>query len=131
MTQFILKKFLNSIIILLVISILMVSCKKENPLPDPLAAGWKNKSVCELIKDNEELRVLRCTFAPGVGHEKHYHEPHFGYTIAGSKFRIKDEKGIKEVNVGTGSHFYSKGTDWHEVLNIGDSTAIFLIIEPK
>jgi len=27
--------------------------------------------------------------------------------------------------------FYNDKIEWHKVLNIGDSTAIFLIIEPK
>jgi len=45
--------------------------------------------------------------------------------------RITDANGIREVQVLTGSSFYSKGVEWHEVLNIGDSTAVFLIVEPK
>ena len=118
-------------IFLFILSIVFISCKKENSLLDPLQAGWNNKAVCELLEDNENIRVLRCTFEPGVGHEKHYHKPHFGYTLAGSKFRMIDANGTREVSVATGSSFYSKGTEWHEVLNIGDSTAIFLIIEPK
>ena len=68
---------------------------------------------------------------PGVGHEKHRHEAHFGYAITGSRFRITDTTGIREVDVPTGSNFYNDGIAWHEVLNIGDSTAVFLIIEPK
>ena len=75
--------------------------------------------------------MLKCTFAPGVGHEKHYHVPHFGFALAGSTFRIIDEKGTREVVVQSNTHFYSDGTVWHEVLNIGDSTAVFLIMEPK
>lgn len=111
---------------------IVVGCvKNKSTLPDPLQAGWKSQSVCEIIQDNEKVRVLRCTFKPGDGHEKHYHKPHFGYTISGSKMRITDEKGTREVNVATGSSFYSKGIVWHEVLNIGDSTAVFLIVEPK
>jgi len=39
--------------------------------------------------------------------------------------------GTRDIKVETGSYFNSKGTEWHEVLNIGDRTAIFLIIEPK
>jgi quercetin dioxygenase-like cupin family protein len=119
------------IIVTLFVIILLCACKTDNNLPDPLQAGWNNKSVCELLEENENIRVLRCTFEPSVGHEKHYHKPHFGYTIAGSKFRMIDADGTKEVSVTTGSSFYSEGTAWHEVLNIGDSTAIFLIIEPK
>ncbi|PHS67896.1 MAG: hypothetical protein COB12_01375 [Flavobacterium sp.] len=108
-----------------------ISCKTNQILSDPLKAGWKGNSVCELVKENKAIRVLKCTFPPGVGHERHYHRPHFGYTIAGSKFRMKDTTGVKEIQVLTGSDFYSNGTEWHEVLNIGDSTAVFLIVEPK
>ena len=116
---------------LFLLIIIIFSCKKENSLPDPLQAGWNNKAVCELLEDNKNIRVLRCTFEPGVGHEKHYHKRHFGYALAGSKFRIKDTTGTREVSFPTNGHFYSEGTAWHEVLNIGDSTAVFLIIEPK
>jgi len=107
------------------------SCKEKSSLPDPLLAGWNNHAVCELVEENDEVRVLKCTFAPGIGHEKHYHDPHFGFALAGSTFRIKDEKGTREVVVQSNTHFYSDGTVWHEVLNIGDSTAVFLIMEPK
>lgn len=117
---------------LLIITILLfISCKTVSSLPDPLAAGWNDNSVCELLEENKFQRILKCTFAPGVGHERHYHLPHFGYTLAGSIFRIKDTTGTREINVRTGSYFNSNGTEWHEVLNIGDSTAVFLIIEPK
>ena len=82
-------------------------------------------------EENKDVRVLQCTFEPGTGHEKHYHNAHYGYTISGSKFQIKDETGIRVLDVKSGSDFYSLGVEWHEVLNIGDSTAVFLIIEPK
>lgn len=117
----------------LLVAILMccLGCKNKSTLPDPLQAGWENKAVCEVVEDNPKIRVLKCTFPPGIGHERHYHASHFGYTIQGSTFRITDTTGIREVNVPTGTEFYNEGIDWHEVLNIGDSTAIFLIIEPK
>jgi quercetin dioxygenase-like cupin family protein len=108
-----------------------ISCKPSSSLPDPLTAGWKGKKVCELLEENKSQRILTCTFAPGIGHERHFHLPHFGYTLTGSTFQIKDTTGTREVNVKTGSYFNSNGTEWHEVLNIGDRTAIFLIIEPK
>ncbi|MBN4084739.1 cupin domain-containing protein [Flavobacteriaceae bacterium AH-315-B10] len=110
---------------------LLFTCKTDSNLPNPLQAGWNNEAVCELLEENDNIRVLRCTFKPGVGHEKHYHNRHFGYAIAGSKFRIKDTTGTREVSFPTNGYFYSEGTTWHEALNIGDSTAIFLIIEPK
>jgi quercetin dioxygenase-like cupin family protein len=115
----------------LVLFLILLNCKNHSTLPDPLQAGWNDKAVCEIVEDNAKIRVLKCTFAPGIGHERHYHAAHFGYAIKGSKFRIKDTTGTREVNVPTGTEFYNEGIEWHEVLNIGDSTAVFLIMEPK
>jgi beta-alanine degradation protein BauB len=126
------QKQINKARIVIVMSIIFLySCEPKTSLPDPLEAGWKNKAVCEVLEDNAKVRVLRCTFLPGVGHEKHYHKSHFGYALKGSTFKITDETGIREVEVPSGSSFYNDGIKWHEVLNIGDSTAVFLIVEPK
>jgi quercetin dioxygenase-like cupin family protein len=113
------------------ISILQFSCENKSSLPDPLEAGWKGEKVCEVLQEDSTIRVLKCTFLPGVGHERHQHAPHFGYTIKGSTFKITDDTGTREVNVPTGYDFYNAETTIHEVQNIGDSTAVFLIIEPK
>lgn len=115
----------------LLLSLIMLNCKNENTLPDPLEAGWNNEAVCKIVEENDNVRVLKCTFEPGIGHEKHYHNPHYGYTVAGSKFKIKDTTGTREVNVPTGYSFSKDEISTHEVLNIGDSTAVFLIIEYK
>lgn len=108
-------------------------CQSAAPeeLPDPLAAGWKGQKVCEVLLDNEKVRTLKCTFPPGVGHERHFHAAHFGYTLEGGKFRITDETGTREVNIPAGYDFYNDRVEWHEVLNIGETTAVFLIVEPK
>lgn len=111
--------------------ILWCSCQKKSILPDPLEAGWNGDKVCEILKENESLRTLKCTFPPGIGHERHFHAKHFGYTLKGGKFKITDTKGTREVDIPSGYHFYNEHIEWHEVLNIGDSTAIFLIVEPK
>ncbi len=108
-----------------------LGCKNKSALPDPLEAGWDGTAVCEVVEDNVELRVLKCTFAPGVGHEKHYHNPHVGYTLAGGKFRITDSEGTREVDVPTGYSFSKDDVTSHEVLNIGNTTAVFLIMEYK
>lgn len=112
-------------------SLFLFCCKSVQPLPDPLEAGWQGESVCEVLVDNPKVRTLKCTFPPGVGHERHFHAAHFGYTLQGSRFRITDTTGIREVSVPTGYDFYNEKIEWHEVLNIGQDTAIFLIIEPK
>lgn len=99
-------------------------------LPDPLDAGWNGAPVCEKLHEDAEHRILRCTFPPSVGHERHYHRPHFGYALAGGRMRITDASGTREVDLPTGSSFSSPGVAWHEVLNVGDTTVIYLIVEP-
>jgi quercetin dioxygenase-like cupin family protein len=103
-------------------------CAQE--LPDPLLAGWQGEPVCEVLEQDTRLRVLRCSFAPGVGHERHFHAPHWGFALEGGLMRITDSSGVREARLNTGSSFSSEGTAWHEVLNIGDSTVTYLIVEP-
>ncbi|MCZ6728019.1 MAG: hypothetical protein O7A98_11785, partial [Acidobacteria bacterium] len=85
----------------------------ELSLPDPLAAGWQGHQVCERLHEDLRLRVLRCTFAPGVGHERHFHAPHFGYVIAGDRMRITDASGTREVDTSTGGSWTSGAISWH------------------
>ena len=122
----------NSLFFVFIISMSVLwGCRTKNTLPDPLAAGWKGQAVCEILEENDQLRILRCTFPPSVGHEKHYHPAHFAYALSGSRFRIVDNDGTREVDFPTGANYFSEGVEWHEALNIGDSTAVVLIIEPK
>jgi len=118
-------------IALLVIVSTNAACTTTSLLPDPLAAGWSGTPVCELLHEDSDQRILRCEFKPGVGHERHFHDPHFGYTISGGRMQITDEKGIREVDLTSGNSFTSTGVVWHEVMNIGDTTTAFLIVEPK
>jgi len=107
------------------------SCAASHSLPDPLKAGWLGESVCEALHEDSYQRILRCKFAPGTGHERHFHAPHFGYAIEGGRMRITDSAGVREVDLPTGSSFTSVGVAWHEVLNVGGTTVIYLIIERK
>ena len=117
--------------ILLAVLLLDGCAARTEALPDPLAAGWKGEPVCEQLLDDRERRVLRCRFAPGVGHERHYHAPHLGYTIAGGRVQITDATGTEILEPEDGSLFVSDGVEWHEVLNVGDTTAEYLIVEIK
>ena len=103
----------------------------EPALPDPLEAGWNGNPVCKKLHEDRDNRILRCSFPPTVGHERHYHDAHFGYAIAGGRMRITDASGTREVDLATGSSFASNGVDWHEVLNVSETTVVYLIIEPK
>ncbi len=103
----------------------------EEPLPDPLAAGWEGESVCELLHEDESLRVLKCIFPPGVGHERHYHDKHFGYVLVGGRMQITDAEGTRVAEFPDGLTWDSDGVEWHEVLNVGETTSEYLIVEPK
>ena len=106
-------------------------CATKPLLPDPLAAGWNGVPVCEKLHEDSDHRILRCSFAPSVGHERHFHDRHVGYAISGGRMQITDSSGTREVVLVTGSSFSSDGVAWHEVVNIGDSTVVYLMIEPK
>ncbi|MEZ5895095.1 MAG: hypothetical protein R3C51_01725 [Parvularculaceae bacterium] len=100
-------------------------------LPDPLEAGWQGEKVCEVLQEDARMRALRCTFLPGVGHERHFHAPHFGYILEGGKMQITDESGTVVRDLETGASWKSDGVQWHEAVNIGDSTSVYIIVEPK
>lgn len=102
------------------------------PLPTALCAGWQGERVCERLHEDEMIRVLRCTFPPGVGHEMHYHPPHFGFVLEGeSVMRITTEDGIVDRPVRAGSAFTNDGELRHTALNVGDQTTTYLIVEKK
>jgi mannose-6-phosphate isomerase-like protein (cupin superfamily) len=116
----------------LVVSLAAIgACATQPSLPDPLEAGWNGVPVCEKLHEDSDHRILRCSFRPSVGHERHFHNRHFGYAIAGGRMRITDSSGTREVDIATGSSFASVGVAWHEALNIGDSKVVYLIVEPK
>jgi len=101
-------------------------------LPEAFDAGWQGEDTCELLYETESVRVARCSFPPGIGHEKHFHYPHFGYVLQGGLLRITDaEGGVEERQTTTGKSWSTSGITIHEALNIGDTTTSYLIIEPK
>jgi len=114
---------------LLLLFALGTALATDESLPDPLAAGWQGEPVCEKLHEDTRQRILRCTFPPGVGHERHYHAPHFGYVLAGGKMRIRDDNGEREVDLSADDSWTSDGVGWHEVLNVGETTSAYLIVE--
>ena len=100
-------------------------------LPDAVAATWRGEPVCEMLSETAEMRVFRCIFPPGVGHERHFHARHFGYALSGGRMRITDAAGSREVSLQTGTYFSSDGIPWHEVLNVGNTVVSYLMIEPR
>ena len=113
------------------IAVFLTTAAAAEPLPDPLAAGWQGEKVCAVLQETEKLRMLKCSFAPGVGHERHYHAPHTGYILEGGTMRITDAKGTREQQTPSGASWKSDGVAWHEAVNIGDTTTVYVIVEAK
>ena len=101
----------------------------DDTLPSALEAGWEGKRVCELQHQAETHRVLRCTFPPGVGHERHYHPAHWGYALSGGTMQLTDGERTREATIANGSSYSSDGVEWHQVVNVGDTTVTYLIVE--
>ena len=125
------RRYILTIFVALAAWATTTSAHNESDLPDPLAAGWNGEKVCEQLHEDTDQRVLRCMFPPNVGHERHYHDKNFGYVIAGGRMRIINADGIREVDLVAGSSFPSDGEAWHEVLNVGETTVVYLMVEPK
>jgi len=101
-------------------------------LPEAFDAGWKGEKTCELLYETDEVRVGRCTFPLGIGHEKHFHYPHFGYVLDGGVLSITDDQGqIQERQTITDTSWSTTEITVHSAINVGDTTTRYLIIEPK
>jgi beta-alanine degradation protein BauB len=94
-------------------------------------AGWQGEAVCEVLYEDDSVRVGRCSFPPGVGHERHFHRPHFGYVLTAGTMRIEDPEGVETVETRAGATWSSDEVTVHEVLNVGHRTTSYLIVEPK
>ena len=124
---------ISMVILSIALAFLPSSHADELPdLPEAFDAGWKGEKPCQLLYELETVRVARCSFAPGVGHEKHFHYPHFGYVLEGGTLNITNDAGVSQVReTVSGKSWSSDKTTIHEAVNIGDTTTSYLIIEPQ
>ncbi|MFC1689872.1 cupin domain-containing protein [Pseudomonadota bacterium] len=114
----------------LLLSSLTTFAQEVPDLPHAMDAGWKGQKTCELMFEDESVRIGRCVFPPGVGHEKHYHNPHFGYVLEGGTLSISDASGERTVTTISGGSWSTTELTVHEAMNIGDTTTSYLIVEP-
>ncbi len=110
---------------------LLVAAAVAAPLPSAFDAGWHGEKVCTLLFDNPRMRAARCVFPPGGGHERHFHAAHWGYIVSGGTMRITTASGTVDRVLEAGGSWWSDGIAWHEAINIGTTTAVYVIIEPK
>ena len=120
----------------LVAAVALAGCASASaqiaPLPMAACAGWEGQRVCETLHEDAMIRVLRCTFAPNVGHEPHFHPPHFGYTLEGgaARTRVEGEEYVTRTIASDG--FWAMASEnRHEALNLGEAPMRYLIVEKK
>ena len=100
-------------------------------VPDALSVEWQGKKPCEKLHEDDQIRILRCTFPPEAKHVRHQHPANFVYALSGGKLKTESVSGAREAEVGTDTYVLNKPVPWHEVTNTGDTTARFLVIEMK
>lgn len=117
--------------ILILFLIMPFTVIAQDQLPDTIEAGWQGKPVCEVLYEDEQIRTGTCTYPPGIGQERHTHGPYFTYVVSGGTLRVTSPRGTFESTSITGNSGKSNGVEWHELLNIGDTTIQFFFIETK
>ena len=45
----------------------------EPDVPDALSVEWQGMKPCELLSEDPQIRIMRCTFPPGAKHLAHSH----------------------------------------------------------
>lgn len=96
-------------------------------LPQCFSALFVFQSYLRKCRD---ARSARC-FCARLGHERLFHAPQWGYVLNDPTMRISDERGTTERRIKTASSCWSDGIARHEALNVGRTTSVHLIIEPK
>jgi quercetin dioxygenase-like cupin family protein len=100
-------------------------------VPDALSVEWQGKKPCEKLLEDDQIRILRCTFPPGTKHIRHQHPANFVYTL-GATLQVENATGTQPPQeLGTDVDLLSPPVPWHEVANVGGTTGRFLVVEMK
>ena len=118
------------------IKILLVERKKSHP-----TSGSKEKlilpeevspDVYQVVLENDDVKVLNVTFAPGQGDNVHEHGVITYYGIKGGKLQNTLPDGtVKEMEVPDGFVGHGNKIVKHQMENVGDDTVQVIIVEHK
>ena len=118
------------------IKILLVERKKSHP-----TSGSKEKlilpeevspDVYQVVLENDDVKVLNVTFAPGQGDNVHEHGVITYYGIKGGKLQNTLADGtVKEMEVPDGFVGHGNNIVKHQMENVGDDTVRVIIVEHK
>ena len=95
---------------------------------DPLKVG---PDVYKLKFENERVRVLEVTFAPGGKIGMHSHPDHVGYVLTSGKLRIASKGGEpRETELKAGDPIWIPA-ETHQAENVGKTELKIVIVELK
>jgi beta-alanine degradation protein BauB len=95
---------------------------------DPLKVG---PNIYKKIFENERVRMLEVTFAPGDSIGMHSHPDHAVYTIIGGKLRVTTSDGKTQVaDLKAGDPIWFPAII-HAAKNIGATSLKLLVVELK
>ncbi len=100
-------------------------------IPYAADAGWNSAKVCEIISEDDQIRVMHCIIAARGGHERHYHLSNIVYVLVGGEMRITQNGEVRDVSLKAGQSFISAERVIHEVVSLSDHDQSYLIIEKK
>lgn len=95
---------------------------------DPLAVGG---DVYKKVFENDKVRVMEVTFAPGAKIGMHTHPDHFAYVITGGKLRITNDAGkTMDADLAVGQVMWIDAES-HKAENPGTTAVKVLVTELK
>ncbi len=95
---------------------------------DPLAVGG---DVYKKVFENDKVRVMEVTFAPGTKIGMHTHPDHFAYVLTGGKLRITNDAGkTMDADLTEGQVMWIDAES-HKAENPGTTTVKVLVTELK
>ncbi len=91
-------------------------------------AGWEGDKV---LFENERVRVIEATYAPGMTHDMHSHPDHVVYALGDATVRFTGEDGQS-----TDAEITKGGVRWqsavtHKVENAGTTPIHVVLVELK
>ena len=88
--------------------------------------------IYKVLLDNEHVKVLEVTFAPGQSDGMHEHYAMTAYVIEGGKAQITLPDGtVSERDIPSGATMHNPTITKHQVKNIGNNTMKILLVEQK
>jgi quercetin dioxygenase-like cupin family protein len=124
-----LKAQLSAAILAAAVAIIPFAARCEEP--DALSVEWQGKKPCEKLHEDDQIRILRCTFPPGAKHLRHQHPVDFVYVLSDGKQEVKTEAGTKQGEPIADNFALNAPVSWHEVTNVGDTTIRYVVVEMK